>query len=184
MDNPTNLAVRNIGLRDAVLLITGIVAAFGPTHKATSEHGSCTYTVEQDHNADTLTAVCIVGVLFSRLGILRALFTPYGQEGSCFRAATLWANAAAMGVTFDTDAREFLRDAQSAQDSGKTWGEALNEALALARERVLDKAKEESKIFDYYMDRRVAEVTDVPVEDPLASWERELLDDEAAAREF
>lgn len=153
-----SLATRTIGLKEAILLIAGIVEDFGADHMAAGGDGGCSYTVERQE-ADVLTPLCIVGVLFSRLGILRAVFTPNGQEGACTSGMVMWANAAHMGVTFTDEAQQFLYLVQQEQDRPSGWGSALRTAVASTREAVIQKAREESDIFGYYIDRRVTDAT-------------------------
>lgn len=184
-----------IDLRASILLIVEVVKTFGAAHEAgvgTTSSSGCQYVVTADPQS-TLVPVCIVGQVFHNLGILRAMLTDggYDQHEACQMDSGLWENAEAMGVTFTDDAKAFLRTVQRAQDNGvispnggrtRQWGAALNEGIRVAQEKVIAKAKEESDVFSFYIEKRVEEVTKPTVSltkstasEPLAEWEKELL---------
>lgn len=159
-----------ITLVQAVALVTEVVKRFGSGHKATTPNGGegCVYIVKPSPNG-LLTPVCIVGQVFSDLGILRAMLSEGGtdQHEACNIGSTLWDNAQAMGVTFDEDAQVFLRDAQRYQDSvyhggaDKSWGGALTFALTRAQDNIIEKAKNDSHLFDSYLTHEVKQATAV-----------------------
>src|SRR5689334_9840887 len=132
-----------IDFRTALALLVAVVKEFGPDHRPGAESGGCSYfvrTEERDTWGDVvgshidpvnLKTVCLVGKVFDRLGIARALLTDSGadQYGACSLGEPMWHNAEAMGVTFDRDAMRFLRHAQAEQDSGTAWGLAVSNAV-------------------------------------------------------
>lgn len=159
----------SIDLDRAVALIIGIVGRFGKDHTAQKSDGSvgCVYG-EADKNG-ALTPLCIVGVLFSDLGILRATVSDYPDavdwHGACGVGADLWSNAEAMGVTFTEEAQEFLRYAQREQDSGHSWGEALTRAVTASKEAAIERLARYSRL-----------AADVSLAlNPMQPWEVELL---------
>lgn len=159
-----------ITLVQAVSLLTEVVKRFGASHKATTPEGGegCVYLVKATPNG-LLTPVCIVGQVFSDLGILRAMLTDGGhdQHEACNIGSTLWENATAMGVEFTEEAQVFLRDAQRYQDSvyhggqDKSWGGALTFAVGRAQENFIERAKQESGLFDSYLTHEVKQATAV-----------------------
>lgn len=129
-----------------------------PDHVAKSPSGGagCMYTSINGH---VLTPVCIVGQMFADLGLLRLLLTTPNvltadadQHGACSIGGDFWNSLDNFGITADDDAKEFLREVQSKQDSGYTWGDAyafvqdeylLNENGRLDDEqRVIDRKRE------------------------------------------
>lgn len=170
---------QSIDLRTAFLGLVNVVQRFGDGHKPEGRTGGigCTY-VSEDHNGTPffpLTAVCIVGQYLSDLGVLRATLVETGddQYGACTPDSVVWANAEAMGVSFNDEAKEFLRLAQAEQDGGNTWGDSVRTALA----KTIANAKEEAlRQIESNFYRWAEEVPAPPVEEaPLAAWERELL---------
>lgn len=182
-----------ITLINAVTLLTEVVKRFGAEHVAKTPSGGagCQYLVTASPTS-ALTPVCIVGQVFSDLGILRAMLSTGGhdQHEACNFDSPIWENAEKMGVTFADDARIFLREAQKYQDSiftggaDKTWGGALNHALTVAQENALAEFKRQSGIFGGYLVEEVniattpkpkVSLTKSTDSEPLAEWERELL---------
>lgn len=180
-----------ITLVQAVTLVTNIVRRFGPKHLAATPNGGagCQYIVKPSPEG-ALVPVCIVGQVFSDLGILRAMVSDggYDQHEACNMDSPIWGNAEAMGVTFAEDAQHFLHSAQKYQDSiftggnDKSWGGALTHALNVAQEQALDNFKRESGIFTGYLYPDVyaavtptVSLTKSTDPEPLAEWEKELL---------
>lgn len=178
-----SLSTRTVNVHDALLLLVNIVKAFGPDHSATdptgvaTNDGGCTYF---SHNKpspftpgvftgvdyDNLVPVCIVGQVFSRLGILRALVRPGGdtQYSTCDVTSAMWDNAAQMGVTFTEDARALLRAVQMRQDTNSTpWGQALTAAVKATQEEAVATFKANSPLFSYTVDSHLASI---PVTNP------------------
>lgn len=177
------LAQTTIDFRTALNLLVSIVKEFGPEHVARDgEQNGCTYFVRDENDFGNLVIdplnlrpVCIVGQAFHRLGIMRALLsastdTYTDQHGACGFGHELWDNAEAMGVTFTLDAQRFLRFAQSEQDSGKTWAEAVKNAVTREQEHALNEFRMGSDRFGYEVENALASVPE-----PLAEWEKELL---------
>ena len=156
--------------------LASIVDRFGGEHKPKGRSGGigCTYAEETaaGYLLPYLVPVCIVGQFLADLGILAAVLPEEGsseqQYGACVAGSTIWENAEAMGVTFTDEAKTFLRMAQAEQDSGKAWGDSLQEAVtqfvASAHEEVDNKFRSV-----------VGRAKYVAPEAPLAEWERELL---------
>lgn len=93
----------------------------------------CVYAEQNGH---VLTPVCIVGQMFADLGLLRLLLilpsdvNGYSdQHGTCSTYGEFWNSLAEFGITADEDAKHFMREVQSKQDSGFTWGDALSGAV-------------------------------------------------------
>jgi hypothetical protein len=178
------LARTTIDFATALRILVSIVQDFGPLHSAGEGDSGCTYflkdskanlyggfdTVIDVHN---LRPVCIVGQVFSRLGIMRALLTSTGdQYSTCQVGSDIWINADEMGVTFSEQAQTLLRAAQYNQDSGKTW----REAVTIAAEEAKAQALEEFQKSDPSQRGVDDALRDLPSEpEPLAEWEKELL---------
>lgn len=85
----------------------------------------CTYA-----NSDG-TPSCIVGHFISRIDPegFKKVANMEASEGESFSpdAALKYA-----GILYDTESDYALSEAQDAQDSGQTWGDALQEAIAAA----------------------------------------------------
>jgi hypothetical protein len=117
----------HITLLMAFDLISGIVERFGPDHIAGANGTQgCIYASQNDRTG-VLTPVCIVGQMFADLGILRTLVTTSETGGVCNLGGifNLADDLARFGVTFDTHVLSFLSALQGEQDSGSTWGKAL-----------------------------------------------------------
>jgi hypothetical protein len=128
---------------DALRLLAAVVTEHGTTYRANDgnngQGGACYLAANiesgwsQTHDTENLVAVCIVGKVFARLGILRALIGESGDQfGTCAPEGdgpNIFGNAEAMGVTFSIDAQRVLRAAQEEQDGGETWGRALTAAI-------------------------------------------------------
>lgn len=104
-----------------------------PDRIGKSGDGGCVYATVQGH---VLTPVCIVGQMFSDLGLLRLLLhNPSdlnyndGFLGACAVEADFWSFIANYGITADLDAKEFMHSVQRKQDDGITWGEAFSMAV-------------------------------------------------------
>lgn len=179
-----------VDLDRAIHLIMAVVKNFGPDHLAGTKGNrknegvpGCIYVTSED-DGYTLVPVCIVGQVFANLGILRALVMVDGvtdpheistpgegikQFAACTPHAVLWERAAQHGVTFTHEAQEFLRDVQSAQDGGDSWGLAMTTGLNMAQARV----KQDHPAFtNERFVRALAESSGI---DPLPEWEKELL---------
>lgn len=124
--------------------LRSVVDRFGPEHK---NEGACRYAVER---SGVLTPVCIVGQFFHDLGILRTLIaadgpnmstgeaigegweTKYADTGYCnldaFGGETLDVLRNRYGITFDPAAITLLKSAQTLQDGGATWADAVENA--------------------------------------------------------
>ena len=121
-----------IDLSTARDLLVRVVKEFGYSHIAKDPRGGVTGCIYVTDSTDLfLTPVCIVGVLFARIGIARALIVPGGgdQYGACNFGEGLWDRAEEMGVEFTGEAKEFLRDVQKGQDNDEAWGYALAKAV-------------------------------------------------------
>lgn len=125
--------------------LRSIVERFGPDHIAGDGNG-CIYAVEKVPGV--LAPVCIVGQYFSDLGILRTLTLPsesdlLGHNGGNLTTGEETSTGSGVcnlaglgsglrehlesnhGVTFEDNAWRFLMEAQGQQDSGETWGRAV-----------------------------------------------------------
>lgn len=181
-----SLVRTTVDFNRAVSILVAIVKDFGPLYAAPSGDAGCTYFVQDTKenawggshkfiNVDNLRPVCIVGQVFSRLGIMRALLSGDGdQYSTCQPDALLWANAEEMGVDFTEEARSLFRQAQYKQDNGQTWRDAVTEAVAEAQAEALAEFQRNSDLFrgiEGYM----LDLPAVPEPEPLAEWEKELL---------
>ena len=113
--------------------LTGI-ANREPERVGQKENGGCIYAVVE--NA-ALVPVCIVGQMFSDLGLLRLMLNSPNEveswntemQGACNVGGHLWDSLAKYGVTADEDAQKFAHRVQSRQDDGVTWQDAYNGAV-------------------------------------------------------
>lgn len=132
-------------------------------------------------NDGAISPVCIVGAYLHMLGLLGLLvespiFGEYdghahdpNQTGACLIGNNnFWGRLELMGYFFTAEAKDFMRDAQEVQDGGSTWGNAVEIAIGRAHGR----AQEE--LPTHNLMAMVASV--VNPEEPLADWEKELLD--------
>jgi len=87
---------------------------------------------------------CIVGVALDHLGIDIVTVFGRGDLESCGTTngcslnsvtETVTANLARVGVVLSSDCKAVLGEAQSCQDAGRTWGEAVACAYRLRREQ-------------------------------------------------
>ncbi len=177
----------HITLTDAVDGLLGVVRKFGPDHIAQDSDGSlgCTYIRRDEYGY--FNAICIVGQYIAALGFLGALVkndngTTFDQHGACVWVPQedrdefytgnpeIWDDLASYGLTFDDDAARFLYLAQTEQDGGATWGEAVERAIAsLHDEKVKRLGTTDAQNTVKYALAGMA-----PAE-PLADWEKELL---------
>lgn len=182
-----------------------IVGRFGENHKAVNPNntyggGACIYAVV---NEGVLTPVCIVGQFFASIGALSALVndpsalvgrwaseTEPEQAATCHVEADMWEQVERRtDISFPDEVRQYLRDAQLAQDGGRTWGKSLLFADDMLMWRAANDAAERAGIHstpdqprvesDRYADPVTVEDCQealAPVnDDGLAEWERELL---------
>jgi hypothetical protein len=174
-----------IDFKTAVTILAGVVKEFGTDHVAGGDGKVCSYF---DFNSATngvdllnLKTSCIVGQVFGRLGIARALVRDatstegVDQYSACVAASDLWDNAETMGVYFDTSARRVLLSAQRQQDRGREWGHAVTEAVSEAQENALANFHASAPEFSVKVDALLADASPKAPE-PLADWERELLE--------
>lgn len=124
--------------------LRSIVERFGEDHTPNGDGQGCIYVAPTSNHV--LKPVCIVGHFAHDLGILRALTTAGDSEhahdgihGSLCNLGALTNEVAGLlknrhGITFDPDALAFLQSAQTIQDNGGAWGEALE----TASQQVLD----------------------------------------------
>ncbi|HUC21061.1 MAG TPA: hypothetical protein VMR98_06265 [Candidatus Polarisedimenticolaceae bacterium] len=135
-----------------------------------------------------LVAVCIIGQYIADLGFLGLLldggkpdygndYSTPGFHGACTIGSSMWDALAAAGVTFDEDAKALSRYTQDAQDSGYKWSDALRYGTARTIHDAKVTASENLGVpftglspapGDFFTE-------DVPEVEPLAPWERELL---------
>lgn len=141
-----------ITVSDALTILSNIVREFGSDYKNV---GTCLYVTDgassDGYRVDPfdLRPKCIVGQVFSRLGILRVTLVD-GSEASNEGAVTpfhpIWDRAETCGVTFTPEARLLLQFAQEAQDGRSefsggptdrmTWHDATAEALVRVQQKV------------------------------------------------
>lgn len=167
------LTQTTISFRDALSILVSIVKQFGADYVPKTDEGGTGCIYVEVHDATdawgystkhvdpfNLVPVCIVGQVFSRLGILRAVLTSEKvQDTACNLGQQMWDNADAMGVTFTEDAQRLLRLAQSRQDSGIGWQEAVEGAVTALQDEKVEAFKNETGLFDTY---NLAPLADLP----------------------
>lgn len=115
-----------------------IVERFGADHTPAvgGDGAGCVYMKDGDYEGH-VTPICLVGMFFSDLGILRLLTDKYGGGDSIAGGMCNLANfgdgivehLSNFGVSVDNDARDFLRAAQTRQDKGASWGDAFAQTV-------------------------------------------------------
>lgn len=96
-----------------------------PAHMVTVDYdgkpvGMTCFYVHKDESGEQ-TCGCLVGVVLNRLGVPLETLATYEGTG---------ADGVGSALGLDEDTRTLLTIAQSAQDNGATWGDALARALA------------------------------------------------------
>lgn len=137
-DSPKNMLSIHFTLVQVVNML-GNIARRDSERIGKSETGRCIYGVIEN---GVLVPVCIVGQMFSDLGLLRLLLNNPNEveswntemHGACNVGGHLWEALAKYGITFDEDAQKFAHRVQGRQDDGVTWGEAYAGAVAQWRE--------------------------------------------------
>lgn len=169
-----------IDFQTAARILVNITKEFGADHRAgkPGSNDGCTYFVRDERTSawgentkyidlHNLRPVCIVGQVFHRLGILRALLANDGdQHSACTMDSVIWANAEAMGVTFTEEAKTLFRKAQYRQDNGETWADAVKGAVTDSQRDAVKAFEENSPMFGYPVDQML---TEVPLSDDLLS---------------
>lgn len=87
--------------------------------------------------------LCLIGSILVRAGVRPLDIVKSGNAGTPMSALLTWRNEDGSKHIFATEhAKMWMRKAQSAQDGGKTWGEAF----AYADSAVLNRVAEENSI--------------------------------------
>lgn len=119
------------------------IAEREPDRVGSSGTGGCVYA---DVDGFVLTPVCIVGQMFSDMGLLRLLLAEPNKTGdlavassSCAPSSTwFWERVASFGVSVDEDAQQFAYSVQRRQDEDIPWGEAFALAVKAYRDEQED----------------------------------------------
>ncbi len=122
----------------------------------TTTGAGCVYATIK---SDILTPVCIIGQMFSDLGLLRLLLSSPSETenyyngkvsnlSACGINGGFWDRVATYGVTFDDDAKEFAHSVQRRQDEDQRWGDAFaNAAQAYRDEQQAELAQSLNRLF-------------------------------------
>lgn len=194
-----SMSTTHFNVQQVLALLVEVVRDAGRDHAAKDEKGAigCIYIQRPINRHGRLVSVCIIGRLFDHLGILRALLRPeeHGpdQYGACGLSEGLWVNAETFGVTFSDEAKHLMHEVQQQQDNGLAWGDALRKGMEAYVERVETEARQKVGADSYWW-RQAANAFpeqekaedfgdlvpqgDPWEEQPLAPWEKDLLNNE------
>lgn len=118
--------MKTVSYQEVLAVANAVVEEFGANYVYPDYMDGCVYVKGNKPS-------CLVGHVLHRLGVDLISFaneeSHYDGDANGRAIDALWVTVEEYGVSFSPLARGFLMDIQADQDSGCTWGDAVEQAL-------------------------------------------------------